>query len=119
MLNLLNTLVFKYRPMVYAVQPVMVLAAILGMMRLKPVGYIVDDIPKKDKLYTDLKFFEKNFKGVMPLEIVIDTKKEEWCGEPANAYQAGRVERNYRTAACLCPPTVCSRRYQIREAGIL
>lgn len=75
-LDLLNTLVFKYRPIVYLVTVLMVGAAILGMMRLKPVGFIVDDIPKSDKLYTDLKFFEKNFKGVMPLEIVVDTKKK-------------------------------------------
>jgi predicted RND superfamily exporter protein len=43
---------------------------------LKTVGFILDDIPKTDKLYTDLKFFEANFKGVMPLEIIIDTKKK-------------------------------------------
>jgi predicted RND superfamily exporter protein len=35
----------------------------------------VDDLPKTDKIYTDLKFFEKNFHGVMPLEIIIDSKK--------------------------------------------
>jgi hypothetical protein len=46
------------------------------MFRLKTVGYIVDDLPKTDKIYTDLKFFESNFKGVMPLEIVVDTKKK-------------------------------------------
>ncbi|MEJ7588912.1 MAG: MMPL family transporter [Ferruginibacter sp.] len=39
------------------------------------MAFIVDDLPKTDKIYTDLKFFEKNFKGVMPLEIVVDTKK--------------------------------------------
>ncbi len=75
-LNMLNNLVFKYRPMVYLFTVLMVLAAIIGMLRLRPVGYIVDDIPKKDKLYTDLKFFERHFKGVMPLEIAIDTKKK-------------------------------------------
>jgi len=36
----------------------------------------VDDLPKSDKVSVDLKFFEQNFKGVMPLEIVIDTKKK-------------------------------------------
>jgi hypothetical protein len=36
----------------------------------------VDDLPKDDPVLTDLRFFEKNFKGVMPLEIVIDTKKK-------------------------------------------
>jgi len=39
------------------------------------VGYIVDDLPTTDKLYTDLKFFEDNFNGVMPLEIVVDTRQ--------------------------------------------
>ncbi len=48
----------------------------MGIFRLKSVGYIVDDLPKTDKIYTDLKFFEKNFKGVMPLEIIVDTRKK-------------------------------------------
>lgn len=75
-LGFLNTLVFRFRPAVYLITVLMVGGAILGMMRLRPVGYIVDDIPKSDKLYTDLKFFEHHFKGVMPLEIAIDTKKK-------------------------------------------
>ena len=45
-------------------------------MRLHTEGHIVDDLPKDDEVYQDLKFFEKNFRGVMPLEIVIDTKKK-------------------------------------------
>jgi predicted RND superfamily exporter protein len=52
------------------------LLSIAGITRLKSVGYIVDDLPQTDKIYTDLKFFEKNFKGVMPLEILVDTKKK-------------------------------------------
>jgi hypothetical protein len=47
------------------------------MFRLKSVGYIVDDLPKTDKIYKDLKFFESNFRGVMPLEIVVDTKQKQ------------------------------------------
>jgi len=75
-LNFLNTLVFKYRPWVYGVTVVMVVLAIVGMGRLQSVGYMLDDIPHTDKLYTDLKFLETNFKGVMPLEIAVDTKKK-------------------------------------------
>ena len=47
-----------------------------GLTRLKNDAHIVDDLPKKDKVYLDLKFFESNFKGVMPLEIVVDTRKK-------------------------------------------
>ena len=66
---------FGHRKVVLAVTTLLVLVSVAGMFRLKSVAFIVDDLPKTDKIYTDLKFFEKNFKGVMPLEIVIDTKK--------------------------------------------
>lgn len=52
-----------------------VVIGIWGSSRLTTTGRIVDDIPQKDVLYTDLLFLEKNFNGVMPLEISIDTRK--------------------------------------------
>ena len=67
--------VFQHKKIVYAFTLVILIFSVMGMFRLKSVAFIVDDLPKTDKIYTDLKFFEKNFKGVMPLEIVIDTKK--------------------------------------------
>lgn len=66
----------NHRKLIYATTAVIVVAAIAGILKLKSVGYIVDDLPKSDKIYTDLKFFEKNFKGVMPLEIIVDTKRK-------------------------------------------
>jgi len=62
---------------VYAVSIIVLLISIVGIFRLKREGFIVDDLPKKDVIYTDLKWFENNFKGIMPLEIVIDTKKKK------------------------------------------
>src|SRR4030095_1704539 len=66
----------NHRKFIYTITIVILIVAILGILRLESNGYIVDDLPKTDKIYTDLKFFERNFKGVMPLEIVIDTKKK-------------------------------------------
>jgi uncharacterized protein len=60
---------------VYAVTAIVLIFSIAGIFKLKSEAFIVDDLPKNDKIYTDLRFFEANFKGVMPLEIVIDTKK--------------------------------------------
>ncbi|MBS1604908.1 MAG: MMPL family transporter [Bacteroidetes bacterium] len=62
---------------IYAVTAVIVVVAVAGMFRLQSEGFILDDLPQKDPLYMDMKFFEKNFKGVMPLEIVIDTKRKK------------------------------------------
>jgi predicted RND superfamily exporter protein len=64
-----------HRKLIYSVTAIILIMAVVGIFKLKSVGYIVDDLPKGDKVYTDLKFFEQNFKGVMPLEIVIDTKR--------------------------------------------
>ena len=66
----------NHRKLIYGITLVVVAFSIVGIFRLKSVGYIVDDLPKTDKIFTDLKFFEKNFKGVMPLEILVDTKKK-------------------------------------------
>ncbi len=70
---------------IYIVTGLVLAFSIAGMFRLQAEGFIVDDLPKKDPLFTDLKFFEKNFKGVMPLEIVIDTKhKKGWKASPVS-----------------------------------
>ena len=68
--------VFNHKKTIYALTLAAVIFSILGILQLKSEGFIVDDLPKTDKIYTDLKFFEKNFKGIMPLEILIDTKKK-------------------------------------------
>lgn len=67
--------VIHHKKTVYAVTAASLIFAIAGIFKLKSVSFIVDDLPKTDKVYTDLKFFEKNFHGVMPLEIVVDTRK--------------------------------------------
>jgi uncharacterized protein len=68
--------VFKKRVALFAVWGVALAIGLIGITKLKSVGFMVDDLPKSGKIFQDLKFFEKNFKGVMPLEIWIDTKKK-------------------------------------------
>ena len=62
---------------VYVVTIIITLFSVAGIFKLKREGFIVDDLPKKDVIYADLKWFENNFKGIMPLEIIIDTKKRK------------------------------------------
>ena len=75
-LDRLERWTLNHRKLIYLSTAFILIVAVAGIFRLKSVGYIVDDLPKTDKIYTDLKFFETNFKGVMPLEIVVDTKKK-------------------------------------------
>ena len=64
------------RKAIYLTTSVITMIGIAGIFKVSFVGYVVDDLPEKDPVYTDLKFFEKNFGGVLPFEVAIDTKKE-------------------------------------------
>jgi predicted RND superfamily exporter protein len=71
-----ETWVFNHRRLVYGITAGVLLFSILGITRLKSEGYVVDDLPNDDKVFTDLKFFERHFKGIIPLEVLIDTKRK-------------------------------------------
>jgi len=76
LLDRLELWTIRHRRVIYGVTALVLAVAVAGLFRLRSEGFIVDDLPKTDRIYTDLKFFEKNFKGVMPLEIVIDTRQK-------------------------------------------
>ncbi len=69
-----KTVLTRRRP-IYIITAVLLVVAVFGIIQLQTTGKIVDDIPRKDALYKDLLFIEKHFKGVMPLEFSIDSKK--------------------------------------------
>jgi len=75
LLVMLERWAFKHSNWIYGITAVAVTIAVIGMTKLKKEGFIVDDLPKNDVVYTDLKWFEQNFDGIMPLEVIVDTKK--------------------------------------------
>lgn len=83
------------RRIIYIATIILVAAGIYGVSLLKTTGNIVDDISHKDQLYKDLMFFEKHFKGVMPLEISIDSKKENgvFANKGKTLYKIKRLNR--------------------------
>ncbi|MEN9522055.1 MAG: hypothetical protein RL065_432 [Bacteroidota bacterium] len=85
--------VFSHRTKVYIVSLLFAAFGIVGILKLKALSFIVDDLPKKDVLYTDLKFFEANFKGIMPFEIVIDCKKKKQAVSPKTFTKIGQLEK--------------------------
>jgi predicted RND superfamily exporter protein len=66
----------RRNPIYYATLGLIIIA-FFGIIKLQTTGKIVDDIPRKDALFKDLVFIENHFKGVMPLEFSIDTKKRK------------------------------------------
>jgi len=48
----------NHRKLIYGITIVIVAISVAGATRLKSLGFIVDDLPKEDKIYTDLRIFE-------------------------------------------------------------
>lgn len=76
LLDRLEKWTVHHKAVIYLTTVVILVFSVMGILRLKSEGFILDDLPKTDPVYADLKFFEQNFKGVMPLEILIDTKRK-------------------------------------------
>lgn len=72
-LRFVENTVKHHRRWVYGFVAVLMLLSVIGMNRIQAVGYIVDDLPTGDRILTDMAFFEKHFKGVMPFEVNVDT----------------------------------------------
>jgi len=72
-----DRLVSSNRKLIYIVSIVLAVFSLAGMMRLKSVSYMVDDLPEESTIKRDLSFFESNFSGIMPLELVVklETKR--------------------------------------------
>jgi|JI6StandDraft_1071083.scaffolds.fasta_scaffold03902_3 predicted RND superfamily exporter protein len=75
-LDSLVRLVMYKRRAVYVVTIIVTGLGMYGISLMHTTGNIVDDIPDSDRVITDLKWFETNFNGVMPFEILVDGKKK-------------------------------------------
>lgn len=74
--GLLEHIVRYKRKWVYLTTVIVLGLSIYGISLITTTGNIIDDLPGDDPIVQDLKFFEKSFNGVMPFEVVIDTKKK-------------------------------------------
>ena len=75
--NWMEKMVKSRRITVYFATVILIIASIIGVYKIRVSGSLIEDMPKRMEFYKDIKFFEKEFGGIMPLEILIDTKKEK------------------------------------------
>ncbi|MEQ8687415.1 MAG: MMPL family transporter [Imperialibacter sp.] len=69
----IDLLVHRHKYKVFLFSIVLVAVSIFGMTRIRAVSHMIDDLPDDSPVRYDLAFFEENFSGVMPLELLIDT----------------------------------------------
>ncbi|MBX7240463.1 MAG: MMPL family transporter [Bacteroidia bacterium] len=77
MLSKVDYLVQNKRWMIYSIVGLILVFSFWGMSKIEVVSKMADDIPQGTRMMQDMNYMESQFKGVMPFEIVIDTKKKK------------------------------------------
>lgn len=75
--NWMERMVKQKRIAIYATSVILLTVSIIGIYQIKISGSLVEDMPKEADFFKDIRFFEEEFNGIMPLEFLVDTKRKK------------------------------------------
>ncbi len=78
----MERIVRERRITVYVISIILLVVSIIGIYQIDISGSPIEDMPKKAEFFKDIRFFEKEFDGIMPVEIVIDTERKNGVLRP-------------------------------------
>jgi hypothetical protein len=79
----MENIVRNHRIAVYIVTVAVLVLSIIGIYQIKITGSRIEDLPKNTHFFKDIRFFEQEFDGIMPMEIVVDTERKNGVIKPA------------------------------------
>ena len=88
----MEKVVLNHRNIVYFSTVLLLVFAFYGVSKIETTGNIVDDIPKDDPIAVDLDFFERNFAGVMPFEVMVNTHKNNGVSKSSTLKRIQKLE---------------------------
>ena len=91
--NWMENMVRHHRIAIYISSISLLTASIIGIYTIKISGSILEDMPQNTTFFKDVKFFESEFDGVMPLEILIDTKRPKGVMKLSTLKRMDELER--------------------------
>ena len=89
---------------IYTVAISVLVAGIIGIFQIKISGSIIEDMPKKADFFQDILFYEEEFDGVMPLEIMIDTKRPKGAMKMATLKRINELQETIEEIPELSKP---------------
>lgn len=89
---------------IYFATVIVIVLSIIGVYKIRVSGSLIEDMPKSMGFYKDIKFFEKEFGGIMPLEILIDTKKDKGVMKLSTLKKMDKINETIETFPELSKP---------------
>lgn len=77
---------------IYIISVLLLVASIIGIYQIRISGSIIDDMPQKADWFDDIMFYEKEFNGIMPLEILINTKRKKGVTKLSTIKKMSKIE---------------------------
>lgn len=79
--------------------------SIIGIYTINISGSILEDMPKKQSFFQDILFFDREFDGIVPLEILIDTKRKDGVLKLSTLKRMERLNKSIEAIPELSAPT--------------
>ena len=76
-INWLEHVVKEKSITVYITSLVLLVVGIIGIFQMRISGGLLDDMPKQADFFKEIKYYDEEFNGIMPLEILIDTGRKK------------------------------------------
>ncbi|MET6989088.1 efflux RND transporter permease subunit [Sediminicola arcticus] len=89
--NWMERIVRERRITVYITSIVLLVVSIIGMYQIKISGSPIEDMPKNAEFFKDIRFFEEEFDGIMPVEIVVDTERKKGVLKSTNLRKMDQI----------------------------
>ncbi len=77
LLDWVENIVRNNRKSIYVTYIILLIFSIIGVLQIKVSGSLIGEMPKSASFFKDILFYEKEFNGVMPLEIMINTNRKK------------------------------------------
>ncbi|MEO1030704.1 MAG: efflux RND transporter permease subunit [Bacteroidota bacterium] len=77
---------------IYVTAFILIMASMIGINRIEISGSLIEDMPKDKQFFMDIRFFEDEFNGIMPLEIMVDTKRKKGVMKLATLKRINELE---------------------------
>ena len=77
---------------IYIISILLLVTSIIGIYQIRISGSIIDDMPQKADWFDDIMFYEKEFNGIMPLEILINTKRKKGVTKLSTIKKMSKIE---------------------------
>ncbi len=77
---------------IYIISVLLLVTSIIGIYQIRISGSIIDDMPQKADWFDDIMFYEKEFNGIMPLEILINTKRKKGVTKLSTIKKMSKIE---------------------------